>query len=229
MCNWSILHQQFITCLSVPFQGLDICHRALGGSELAETVEICLTSLFPHCLLHSSSVWLLFLSWPQKHQDGATLFCFICVSANKSANYIIVRDSKRILLERIGGGDVEKYKRYEGPERQKWLKLNLFYHFLSSDFLQVSLPLFFFLSFSKPARRVPGHTVISHHIHFIFTVKFYFHICRCKGVFVVSLLSVSELLMGEVDSSTLLSLLPTEKSRVSLSESCQCFPSAKFK
>lgn len=28
-------------------------------------------------------------------------------------------------------------------------------------------------------------------------------------------LSVSELLMGEVDSSTLLSLLPTEKSRVS--------------
>lgn len=104
MCNWSILHQQFITCLSVPFQGLDICHRALGGSELAETVEICLTSLFPHCLLHSSSVWLLFLSWPQKHQDGATLFCFICVSANKSANYIIVRDSKRILLERIGGG-----------------------------------------------------------------------------------------------------------------------------
>lgn len=29
------------------------------------------------------------------------------------------------------------------------------------------------------------------------------------------LLSVSELLMGEVDSSTLLSLLPTEKSRVS--------------
>lgn len=30
-------------------------------------------------------------------------------------------------------------------------------------------------------------------------------------------LSVSELLMGEVDSSTLLSLLPTEKSRVSFS------------
>lgn len=29
-------------------------------------------------------------------------------------------------------------------------------------------------------------------------------------------LSVSELLMGELDSSTLLSLLPTEKSRVSL-------------
>lgn len=32
---------------------------------------------------------------------------------------------------------------------------------------------------------------------------------------VVFVLSVSELLMGEVDSSTLLSLLPTEKSRVS--------------
>lgn len=31
----------------------------------------------------------------------------------------------------------------------------------------------------------------------------------------MSPLSVSELLMGEVDSSTLLSLLPTEKSRVS--------------
>lgn len=30
--------------------------------------------------------------------------------------------------------------------------------------------------------------------------------------------SVSELLMGEVDSSTLLSLLPTEKSRVSSSQ-----------
>ena len=36
--------------------------------------------------------------------------------------------------------------------------------------------------------------------------------------FVVFLHSVSELLMGEVDSSTLLSLLPTEKSRVSSSQ-----------
>lgn len=44
--------------------------------------------------------------------------------------------------------------------------------------------------------------------------------CVCfSSTFVFStawfLLSVSELLMGEVDSSTLLSLLPTEKSRVS--------------
>lgn len=45
------------------------------------------------------------------------------------------------------------------------------------------------------------------------------------------LLSVSELLMGEVDSSTLLSLLPTEKSRVSerLSRSYPYFPSASLK
>lgn len=35
------------------------------------------------------------------------------------------------------------------------------------------------------------------------------------NVCVLFSLSVSELLMGEVDSSTLLSLLPTEKSRVS--------------
>lgn len=40
---------------------------------------------------------------------------------------------------------------------------------------------------------------------------FYFCVFNCS----VSFLSVSELLMGEVDSSTLLSLLPTEKSRVS--------------
>lgn len=37
----------------------------------------------------------------------------------------------------------------------------------------------------------------------------------CVMASVSVLLSVSELLMGEVDSSTLLSLLPTEKSRVS--------------
>lgn len=41
-----------------------------------------------------------------------------------------------------------------------------------------------------------------------------FYVCVKESVF---LFSVSELLMGEVDSSTLLSLLPTEKSRVSLS------------
>lgn len=40
------------------------------------------------------------------------------------------------------------------------------------------------------------------------TALIFAHVAQC-------LLSVSELLMGEVDSSTLLSLLPTEKSRVS--------------
>lgn len=48
-----------------------------------------------------------------------------------------------------------------------------------------------------------------------------FDIFTCCGVFVVFLHSVSELLMGEVDSSTLLSLLPTEKSRVSSSQTAR--------
>lgn len=59
-------------------------------------------------------------------------------------------------------------------------------------------------------------TVSSHHNSYM-----YMYICAFAKVADVKgsllLLSVSELLMGEVDSSTLLSLLPTEKSRVSVS------------
>lgn len=51
-----------------------------------------------------------------------------------------------------------------------------------------------------------------------------FYVCVKESVF---LFSVSELLMGEVDSSTLLSLLPTEKSRVSLSPIISHVPTKK--
>lgn len=48
------------------------------------------------------------------------------------------------------------------------------------------------------------------------------HVLCMFSLMVFVVLSVSELLMGEVDSSTLLSLLPTEKSRVSERSSDDC-------
>ena len=48
--------------------------------------------------------------------------------------------------------------------------------------------------------------------------------CVC-GTYVLSLCSVSELLMGELDSSSLLSVPPTEKSRVSV---CVCVRERDF-
>lgn len=82
-----------------------------------------------------------------------------------------------------------------------------------------ALPLNFFPPLNLLYVSLPSH--FSHtddyNFHnFISYLRIFFVIyAAVKASFVVFLLSVSELLMGEVDSSTLLSLLPTEKSRVS--------------
>ncbi len=78
------------------------------------------------------------------------------------------------------------------------------------------------------------NSIISHqhslHIHFIaftrweiltiFSSLFIVDNCDIWAVFLS--VSVSELLMGEIDSTTLLSLPPTEKSRVSVCVVCVC-------
>lgn len=113
MCNRRTFHGAFITCsVSLPLQGLDICHRT--QEEVSwQTVEICLTCLFPHSLLRSSSVWLI-VCHEEKNNKIEMLFLFfltLCFGKHlNSINHNVGRQKKDFSW--FDEGSVKKWNEY---------------------------------------------------------------------------------------------------------------------
>lgn len=188
--------------------------------------------VFPHSLLHSSSVWRLALSGQTAKWRFNFVVQLVFKQTNKSVktkyNLSLCEDEKKSIL----------------ADECNWLPLFLsLFLFPPPGEIFYTCLLRFFFSFSKSALCVPCMTVVHkqipslwlkrrlfspHHIHI--TCAGYLCLCSSWGWKDVCCFSVSELLMGEVDSSTLLSLLPTEKSRVSEnpSQCCSYSPSTHF-
>lgn len=160
--------------------------------QLKSAIWVCFLILFSSLPLYDS-----ILTWMQRRKNLVLLF---------GLHFSTQDGCKKIKMTATKLHDFGGRRRKAGRLTKTVTKLA--YHLQSAVYLwrfrrrPGPLPLYCFLFWN------PSYTFS------LSAIQQRFYVCVKESVF---LFSVSELLMGEVDSSTLLSLLPTEKSRVSLS------------